>query len=456
MGCKNCQRLEQQIIQQQKQIELLLEQQKQIKSLQEQLKRTDLLLKKVAELEQRLTKYENSNTPPSAGGSYPTREPSGKKPGGQVGHKGTTREQKEPDEIRDAPPLKECPKCHHALGDPIGSIPFIFEDTPPVQSAKTIQVNQGLYECPCCGEVLLAEDPQCPKSGGFGYNLISEVVSMRCDQRLPLRKIQQALRIQFKLDLTTATVWGLIKRAAAAGEVEYSKIFREMRKQNVVNADETSRNVNGNRRWLWVFVSAKAILYLAGRGRGRKVIEEVLGDDFEGKLGCDGWKPYMFIRLLQRCWAHVLRESKTLTERVGGPVTLQVHATLKNLFEIAENARKSVLSAQERQRIHDELNQTLLSVIQLAKEHEETLKFGKKIENGMGHWFIAVLYPEIELTNNVAERALREPVIQRKISGSLRSEDGAHALEVLMTLQETWKLQGKNPRQMLLQTLQGC
>ena len=445
MHCENCERLAQQIVQQQKQIDSLLEQLKQI----------DLLLAKVAELEKRLAKYENSSTPPSAGGSYPKREPSGKPLGAQPGHAGTTREQKKPDEMRDAPPLTECPKCHHALGDPVGSIPFIFEDIPKIQSAKTTQVNQGVYECPGCGEILISEDSQCPKSGRFGFNLIAEAVMMRFEQRLPLRKIQQVLRNQFQLDLTPASIWVLIKRAAAAGEAEYGKIFREMHKQHVVNADETSRNVKGKLRWLWVFISAAAILYLAGRGRGRKVIEEVLGIDFAGIIGCDGWKPYTYIKLLQRCWAHLLRESKTLSQRAKGAATLQIHESLKKMFEIAENTRKAVLSASEKQRIHDELNQTLLSVIQLAKEHKETSKFGEKIENGAGHWFTAVLHPEVELTNNVAERALREPVIQRKISGSLRSEDGAHAMEVLMTLLATWKLHGKNPRQMLLQALQG-
>jgi len=393
MGCKNCQRLEQRIIQ---------------------------LEKLVAELEKRLARYENAHTPPSAGGSYPEREPSGKPPGAQKGHAGTTREQKEPDEVRDAPPLTECPKCHRALGDPISSVPFIFEDIPAQRKARVIQVNQGVYECPCCGEILISADPQCPKSGGFGFNLIAEAVMMRFEQRLPLRKIQQVLSSQFQLDIAPASIWMLIKRAAAAGEAEYDKIFKEMHKQHVVNADETSRNVNGKLRWQWVFISAASILYLAGRGRGRKVIEEVLGIDFAGILGCDGWKPYTYIKLLQRCWAHLLRESKTLSQRVNGAVALQIHTALKGMFEIAENTRKAALSAQERQRIHDELNQTLLSVIQLAKEHKETLKFGEKIENGLGHWFTAVVYPEIELTNNVAERALREPVIQRKISGSVR------------------------------------
>src|SRR3989338_713793 len=196
MSCKNCKRLEQRIIQ---------------------------LEKLVAELEAGRARHENSNTPPSAGGSYPQREPSGKPPGAQLGHAGTTREQKKPDEIRDAPSLTKCPECQHMLGDPIGAIPCIFEDIPKPQPAKIIQVNQSIYECPGCGEILIAEDSQCPKSGRFGFNLIAEAVMMRFEQRLPLRKIQQALHNQFQLDLTPASIWMLIKRAAAAGEEEYNK-----------------------------------------------------------------------------------------------------------------------------------------------------------------------------------------------------------------------------------------
>jgi transposase len=412
-----------------------------------------MLLQKIDELEKRLAKYENSNTPPSAGGGYPKREPSGKKQGAQLGHEGTTREQKTPDEVMDAPPLTECPKCHHALGDPLYSIPFIFEDIQEPPPAKTKQINKGVYNCPHCGEFTVAEDPQCPKEGRFGYNVMIEAVMMRFDQRLPLRKIQQAFRKQYKLDVTPATIWAFIRRVAAAGEAEFREIFDEMRKQAAVNADETSRNVEGRLRWLWIFISSKFALYLAGRGRGRDVVKEVLGEDYRGVLGCDGWRVYVFIKMIQRCWAHLLRESKHLAERVGG-VACQIHESLKKLFATADEMRSATLSDAARQKIHDELNQTLLSVIQLAKEHESTLKFGGKIENGVGHWFTAVLHPEIELTNNSAERALREPVIQRKISGSLRSDEGAHALEVIMTLLATWNLQGKDPRHMLLKTLQ--
>lgn len=427
MRCKNCDRLEQRIIQ---------------------------LEKLVAELQKRLERYENSNKPPSAGGSCPKREPSGRKPGGQPGHEGTTRPEKEPDEVVEAPPLSECPNCHSALGDPFRILKELFEELPEIQRARIIQLNRGAYLCPGCGQVHVAADPRFPQTGRFGFNLMIEVVLMKFQQRLPLRRIQRVLHHQFKLDLSPATIWDLIRRVAAAGEAEFNKIMASMPNQDVVNADETGRKVDGKAGWAWVFLSAASVLFLAARSRGREVVEEVLGKDFTGKLGCDGWKPYNFIKILQRCWAHLLRESDTLAQRSRSTAARWLHSALKRLFKKADAARKAALAAVERQKIHDRLNRSLLRLIGLAKKHKATFKLAEKIENGMGHWFTAVLYPEIELTNNSAERALREIVVQRKISG-LRSAEGARSLEVIMTLLGTWELRGQDPRKMLLQTLRG-
>ncbi|MDP2907374.1 MAG: transposase, partial [Nanoarchaeota archaeon] len=63
------------------------------------------------------------------------------------------------------------------------------------------------------------------------------------------------------------------------------------------------------------------------------------------------------------------------------------------------------------------------------------------------------LHPEIEPTNNKAERALREFVVQRKITGTLRNEKGTRITETIMTAIATWKLQGHNPYRMLKTTL---
>ena len=62
--------------------------------------------------------------------------------------------------------------------------------------------------------------------------------------------------------------------------------------------------------------------------------------------------------------------------------------------------------------------------------------------------------PEIESTNNLAERGLRSAVVIRKISSGSRSEDGAETTAKLLSVLQTVKLQTKNPYEGLLNLLQ--
>ena len=67
------------------------------------------------------------------------------------------------------------------------------------------------------------------------------------------------------------------------------------------------------------------------------------------------------------------------------------------------------------------------------------------VQNDRENWFSCVLHPEIEPTNNRAERGIRKFVILEKIMGCLRSEQGKNSTQIMMSLFGTWKLQGLNP-----------
>jgi ABC-type polysaccharide transport system permease subunit len=80
----------------------------------------------------------------------------------------------------------------------------------------------------------------------------------------------------------------------------------------------------------------------------------------------------------------------------------------------------------------------------LARRYEggAVKKFIQTLSYGFEHWFSFVLVSGLEPTNNCVERALREPVVQRKIMGTLRNQKGTEIYETLMTLIATWKKQG--------------
>ncbi|MFU8804434.1 MAG: IS66 family transposase, partial [Bradymonadaceae bacterium] len=53
-------------------------------------------------------------------------------------------------------------------------------------------------------------------------------------------------------------------------------------------------------------------------------------------------------------------------------------------------------------------------------------------------------HPDVEPTNNTTERALRGPVLQRKVSWGSRSEAGMRLMERLWTTAETRRIQGRS------------
>jgi transposase len=91
----------------------------------------------------------------------------------------------------------------------------------------------------------------------------------------------------------------------------------------------------------------------------------------------------------------------------------------------------------------------------LEKDYQskEVIRFIGKVRNGVDHWFTFIVVPGLEPTNNLAERALKEPVVQRKIIGTFRNWKGIGIYETMMTLIATWKKQGFDPYEAMATSL---
>ena len=169
---------------------------------------------------------------------------------------------------------------------------------------------------------------------------------------------------------------------------------------------------------------------------------------------CDGWKPYAkFTNRIQRCWAHLLRESKDLAEKIAEAVPL--HKALKRLHEKLIDALENDPPPETREKLLHNAEATLKRWLKREYGSEKVEKLIGKIENGFDYWFTFVTHPGVESTNNRAERALREHVVQRKIVGTLRNRKGTSIHERIMTVLATWAQQGLNSLQMMRARLSG-
>jgi transposase len=291
---------------------------RQLQAQNEQLRRENELLKaKIIELEARLAKYENAHTPPSLrrGRNRKKDKDNKGKPGQKIGHKGVTRPNAVPDSQVEVT-ADRCPDCGAELGTPFRIESKIIEEIPEPLPVMVTEYKIAHYRCPRCRKEVVASDVECPTEGRFGNNIIAQIALLKYEDRLPHRKIQDALRRLHGLSLSPATIFDLTRRAAEAVQSEYDAILKKIRGAPILYVDETSIHVQGEKHWIWTFTTPSETFFVIRKSRGTKVLVEVLTRRFEGIIVCDGWKPYArFTKRLQRCWAHLLRESKDLAEK---------------------------------------------------------------------------------------------------------------------------------------------
>jgi transposase len=430
-----------------------------IKQLQEenrQLKQEIKLLKEyIRELEARLAKYENAHTPPSLkrGPNRKIEENGVVKgtPGQKIGHKGVTRPYAKPDRQVEVT-ADRCPDCGTELGNPIRIESRIIEEIPEPQPIIVTEYKIAHYRCPCCRKEVTANNAACSLEGRFGNNIIAQTTLLKYEDRLPHRKIQNALRRLHGLNISPATILDLTRRAADAVQSQYDAILNRIRTAPILYVDETSIDVQGKLNWIWAFTTPSETFVVIRKSRGMKVLLEVLTRRFTGIIVCDGWKPYLkFTKSIQRCWAHLLRESKDLSEKIEEAVPL--HRALKGLFEELTGALKNDPPPEVRRDLWLKAQVTLQQWTLKEFVSEKVRKLIGKINNGFEYWFTFVIHPGIEPTNNRAERALREHVVLRKILGTLRNGKGTSIHERIMTVLATWGQQGLDSLKMLRSSL---
>jgi transposase len=394
-------------------------------------------------LKRKLRRYENPHTPPSKEARKKknnfvsiTRLAVGKK----TGYKGATRKQKKPDDFI-ACFDNVCSQCgKHNKPNKIKS--KIYEEIPEPQPVKIVKAKWGCFNC-SCGHSWESKPIDVPDKGIFGKNLQSQITLLKFDDRLPLRKTISAIERQYKTTLTSKAVYDVTKRVADKVTPEYEIIKRKIRRATNLHIDETKIKIQGKTNWLWIFRSRKNIFFVIHTKRNKTVLDEILGCKYRGCIICDGLSAYKeHTKFLQRCWAHILRETKEMAEKYDDAKPM--HQWMKDLFAIVKSA--SIKDPPEkRQKLYDKCIQEMKWLIEKYSPYNHLSTVITTIKNGLDFWFTRIIHPQIKPTNNDGERSLREMVVIKHIIGTLRNQDGADIMAKMMTLISTWRLNGLNP-----------
>ena len=395
-------------------------------------------------LKKKLRKYENPHTPPSKDERLTSRSnfvsKTGLPVGKKTGYKGATRERKQPTHFENNfdGVCKKCGKHNK----PKEILKKVYEEISKPQPTSVVEARWGYYECHNCGFCWESKHKDTPEQGIIGKNAQAYVTLLRFDDRLPLRKTVESIDRQQGLTLTSKAVYDITKRVADKATPAYNTIKMKIRKAKHLNIDETKIKVQGVWYYLWVFRSEKYVFFVIRRERNRNVLDEILGYHYRGSITCDGLSAYEeYTKYLQRCWAHILRETKDYAEKYDDAKPM--HEWMKDLFEKVCSVTIKT-SIKKREAIYRKCNKEMEQLTQIYSSYKHLGEIITKIKNGIPYWFTRILHPRIHPTNNNAERPLREPVVFKKIIGTLRNEGGARIFSVIITLLATWKLQDKN------------
>ena len=460
--------------------------------LEENRRQADMILSQadaIAALEQRIEGLErrlalnsqNSSKPPSGDGpSKPNaqgkkkgrRGKSGRKPGGQPGHKGTTLKQTDtPDEVVDHHP-KVCPDCQHDLTQcpSQGFAARQVFDLPPPPPLTVTEHRAHTCTCPGCGKRTRGDFPEGVKAPvQYGDHIAAMASYLQTHHCIPDERLSQIFRDLFGVRISAATLARLIAKVARGARSFTDAVRDALCGAQVVvkHLDETGLRVEGRNRWQHVICSLTMSHFRMGVGRGD------LLSGVSGIVVHDNWASYGKMENVVHglCNAHHLRELQAL-------VDIEKEAWAAMMQVILLDAKKAADTARENGRGHVAAN--VIKVINerydacIAQglslhENQPPLKPappGKatrgRPKRRTGHNLVLRLRDRkadvlrfltdlrVPFTNNEAERDLRMGKVRIKVSGCFRTPAGAENFCTLRTVIETARKQGWS----IIETLQ--
>ncbi len=280
--------------------------------------------KQIADLERQLAARQknstNSSKPPSSDGlagkprQRGRRKKSGRKPGGQKGHPGAHRALVAAERVNEIRPLLpvQCGHCGQPLPQQLDQVKtqgavqrHQVTELPPVQ-AHIIEYQCHRVVCPACGDSTRAPLPE-EDQGHFGPQLAALIAYLTVVCRMPRRVVEALLEQVLHIPMSLGSTQKCWEEASAAVAVPCQELEQQLKKESVLNVDETGWRSNGEKRYLWAFVAPLYVFYLVARTRSSQVLMQVLGAVFCGILCSDRFSAYLKYHKgrAQFCWAHL-------------------------------------------------------------------------------------------------------------------------------------------------------
>jgi transposase len=274
-----------------------------------------------------------------------------------------------------------------------------------------------------------------------GSNLASLIASLGVRYRLSRVKIREFLLDWLYVKLSIGTIDRCIREAGIACEPVAQELLAQLQVAEILHIDETPWYQKGKLYWLWVAINSKTAVFRIAP-RTKKEFKQLVTEGFVGWLITDGYGSYRHRERRQRCLAHLIRKAIGIAESIN-PRTARI-GTL--ILEDLRDFIRAIKLGKNRAEL-DQIIRSLQGICHVGKrvQHTKLKALASEILNDWNAVIAAVNNPDLPLTNNEAERALRHAVIARRISHGTRTTEGSIAYSSLLSVIETCRLRQVNP-----------
>lgn len=423
---------------------------------------------------------QNSSKPPSSDGlnkpqPKSSRVKSGKKTGGQKGHKGNGLKMNLPISKIVVHGVDKC-TCGHLLADVIGKniASGTVLDIPPIKPTLTKHIAEKKV-CPICGRVHTGKLPENVHEGQqYGENIKVFVAILLNFGFVSIGRVHGIFKDFFKIPISTGTIYNIQKDFASKSEDACSFIKAQLTATPVAHADETGTRIDSKTCWVHNLSSDKLTYVEPHKNRGGIAIEAIglIPKLKNSVLIHDCWSPYFkyedFLHGL--CNVHLMREMTAITEQFGqlwaskmqdllceiktqkdlsiseGEVCLpqdKLDDYLKSYDEIIKIGlnENPIAANSNAKRGRPKKSKPLCLLERLIKYKDEVLRFAKN--------FI------VPFGNNQAEQDIRMIKVKQKISGCFRTENGARDFFKLYSVISTARKNGESATDVLMALING-
>lgn len=440
----------------------------------------DALQERIKTLERQQAKdSHNSSLPPSSDrfvrAPKSLRHKSGKKAGGQPGHRGHhLRQVQTPDQVLIHPVLC-CEHCQHDLRAQPADLPERRQVMDlPVKRLWVIEHRVEEKQCPQCFHLTRASFPATVSAPAqYGTSIQTVATYLVEGQAVPYARASQLLQELLGVQLSAGSIASFVKTChQQLAEVE-THLKAALVKVPVLNQDETGLRVGTIGWWVHVCSTDRLTHYAAHPKRGRAALDAIgIAPQFRGTSVHDGllsYQGYCFTQAL--CNVHHLRDLTFIEEELKQPwagkmkdLLLDMKAEVERAKAVGQHELDALVLARLLRRYDEILTAGYLA--NPPPPPPQKRKPGKLKQSparnlldrlSQEKWAVLrfLLDFAVPFDNNQAERDLRMIKVQQKVSGCFRTEDGVAMFCRIRSYLSTLRKQGIELLSALEHTLSG-